>query len=73
MAQSVTDTASDLGRKLVKRAETVVGDDAREAERRLRSAARSVRADYRYVTGSGPLTARKPAPRGGRKTASRGN
>jgi len=40
MASSVLDRASDLGRKAVNRVETVLGDDAREAVRRVKSVAR---------------------------------
>ena len=43
MASSATDTVRDLGRRLVNRAETVVGDDAREGVSRAKAAtARSV-------------------------------
>jgi hypothetical protein len=64
MASSVTDTAADLGRKLVNRVKTVTGDDAREVQRRAYHAGRELRSDYRYYTGSGgSKKARKPDPR----------
>jgi hypothetical protein len=64
MASSVTDTAKDLGRKLVDRVETVAGDDYREAKKRVSDSARELRSEYRYYTGSGgSKKARKPDPR----------
>ena len=63
MASSITDSATNLGRKLVNRIETVEGDDWREAKRRARNAVRSVRDDYRYFTGSsGPSKSAKRSP-----------
>lgn len=70
MPSSVTDTAKDIGRKLVNRAETVVGDDAREAVKRAKYVVQDARSDYRYFTGSGR---KKTAPKSGRKTSSRSN
>lgn len=45
MAASVIDTATDLGRKLVNRAQTVVGDDYREAKRQARDFANTFRSE----------------------------
>jgi hypothetical protein len=74
MASSVLDRASDLGRKAVNRVETVLGDDAREAVRRVKSVARDSRADYRYITGNrGSSKGRKTAASNGRKSSGRGN
>jgi hypothetical protein len=58
MASSVSGTAADLGRKLVNRVETVVGDDWREAKKRTKHAARQFSADY-YT----PRKPQKPDPR----------
>lgn len=58
MASSVADTAADLGRKLVNRAETVVGDDWREAKKRAKHVAREFSPNY-YT----PAKNRKPDPR----------
>lgn len=52
MASNVMDTAADLGRKLVNRAETVVGGDWREAKKRANNVVREFRGDYRRMTGS---------------------
>lgn len=60
MASSVADTASDLGRKLVNRVETVVGDDWREAKKRAGHAARELATPPYYYT---PRKPQKPDPR----------
>ncbi len=73
MASSVYDTAADLGRKLVNRAETVVGDDARALKGVAEREVKQDRAMYRYYTGSsGSKKARKPDPRKYPKTRSSG-
>lgn len=64
MASSAYDTAADLGRKLVNRAETVARDDWGGIKDRANIAARESRIDYRRLTGSnGSKKARKPDPR----------
>jgi hypothetical protein len=62
MASSVTDTVRDIGCKLVNRAETVVGDDAREGVKRAKHIAREVRGDFTGNYGSSRKS-KKPDPR----------
>jgi hypothetical protein len=57
MASSATDTVKDLGRRLVNRAETVVGDDAREVVKRAKHVYRET------VTGNTRKPKKKPDPR----------
>jgi len=45
MASSAIDTATDLGRKVVNRAQTVVGDDWREVKRQARDFAKTFRSE----------------------------
>lgn len=71
MAASATDTVKDLGRRLVNRAETVVGDDAREGVRRAKHVAREMRNDYRYYSGN--RKTKKPDPRKYSRQSGRGN
>ena len=64
MASSIADTAKDLGRKVIDRAETVVGRDWEHAKRGVERQVKSDRAMYRYYTGSSDSKkARKPDPR----------
>jgi hypothetical protein len=64
MASSVTDSAANAARTVANRAESVLGDDAREAVRRGKSFVRSFRPDYRFITtGSmAPSKAKKRTP-----------
>lgn len=59
---NATETATNLGRKFVNRAETVLGDDAREVVRRVKRVGQELRNDYRYDTGYRPKK-KKPDPR----------
>lgn len=61
MASSATDTVKDFGRRLANRAETVLGDDAREGVRRAKHVVREMRNDYRYYSGN--RKTKKPDPR----------
>jgi hypothetical protein len=67
MASRVTDTATNLGGKLVDRAATDLGDSYREAKKRVNNVGREVRSEYRYWTGSkNQSKGRKSSSRGGR-------
>jgi hypothetical protein len=68
MASSLTNTAAHLGRKLVNRAETVVGDDWREAKKRANDFVRSDRAEFRRITGGSNRSPRKRASSQRRKS-----
>lgn len=48
MASSVTDRIKSAAQTVANRAETVVGDDAREAARRVKKAVHSYGNDYRF-------------------------
>lgn len=64
MASSAVDIAKDLGRKLVNRVETRLGDDWGAVKGAARAEARQDRAEFRYLTGSrGSKKAGKPDPR----------
>lgn len=61
---SALNTASDLGRKLVNRAQTVVGDDARALWNGANKVGREYAMDYDRLTGGQrSKKARKPDPR----------
>lgn len=62
----------DYARKVVNRAETVVGDDARALKGAAKREIDSDRAMYRYYTGAGKRSkARKPAASKARKPTAR--
>jgi hypothetical protein len=63
MASNITDSVTNAARSVANRAETVLGDDAREAGKRLKNSVREVRANWRSLTGSnGESKAKKRAP-----------
>jgi len=59
MGSSMSDSIRDTGNRLLNRAETVVGDDAREAKGRLNRFATEAKWNYRILTGNVPKSRKR--------------